>query len=103
MTKTVPITTFRQNLPTIVNNTKNKMDEYIITVNGVPTAILMSVAEYESWQETNEIRSDPELVKAIREGEKDIAEGRVYDWEDVKRELLSDVQASSIRKSKKRT
>ena len=74
MTKTVPITTFRQNLPKIVENADKKMDEYIITVNGVPKAILMSVAEFESWQETNEILSDPELMKSIRQGEKDIAE-----------------------------
>ncbi|MBI4092073.1 MAG: type II toxin-antitoxin system Phd/YefM family antitoxin [Candidatus Levybacteria bacterium] len=87
MTKTVPITTFRQNLPKIVDNADKKMDEYIITVNGVPKAILMSVAEFESWQETNEILSDPELMKSIRQGEKDIAEGRVHDWEDVKKEL----------------
>lgn len=101
MTRTLPITTIRQNLPKLVKNASKKMDSYIITVNGVPAAILMSVVEYESWQETNEILSDPKLLKDIREGEKDIREGRVYDWEDVKRELLLDVQTSSNRQGAK--
>ena len=51
----------------------------------------MSAQEYESWKETNEILNDPGLMKAIREGEKDIKKGRVYDWEDVKKELKLNV------------
>lgn len=101
MIRTLPITKARQQFPTLVERANKRWDEYIITVNGVPSAVLMSIAEYESWQETNEILSDPKLMKDIREGEKDIAEGRVYDWEDVKKELLADVQASNIRKSQR--
>lgn len=87
MTKTVPITTLRQNLPKIVENADKRMDEYIITVNGVPKAILMSVAEFESWKETNEILSDPELMKSIRQGEKEIREGKTIPWKQAKKEL----------------
>lgn len=91
MTKTLPITKARKELPTLVDNANKKLDEYIITVNGSPAAVLISAAEYESWKETNEILSDPILVKAIVEGEKDIKKGRVYDWEEVKKELQIDV------------
>ena len=87
MTKTLPITQARDELPTLVRNAGKKFDEYIITVNGVPAAILMSIAEYESWKETMEIKSDPGLMRAIRQGEKEIREGKGQDWEDVKREL----------------
>lgn len=91
MIKTLPITEARNKLPTLVDNAKKKLNEYVITVNGSPEAILMSIKEYESWKETMEILSDPELMEAIREGEKDIKEGRVYNWEDVKKELGWDV------------
>lgn len=87
MIKTVTISEARQNLPTLVNRAKKVMEEYIITVNGKPQAIIMSVDEFESWKETLEIMSDKKLMKAIRQGEKDVKEGRVYDWEDVKKEL----------------
>ncbi len=91
MTKTLPITEARQKLPFLVNRASKMLDEYVITVNGKPAAVIMSVDEYDSWKETNEILSDKQLMKAIRQGEKDIAEGRVYNWEDVKKELKIDV------------
>ncbi len=91
MTKTLPITEARQNLTTLVDRAKRLMDEYIITVNGKPAAMIISTDEYESLKETNEILSNPALMKAIKEGEEDVKKGRVYDWEDVKKELKIDV------------
>lgn len=97
MIQTLPITKARENLTDLVDKASRKLDEYIITVNGTPRAVLISAAEYESWKETNEIMADPGLMKAIKQGEKDIKAGRVYDWEDVKRDLglapKKDVQA----------
>lgn len=87
MTKTLPITKAREELTTLVDNAKKKLAEYIITVKGVPAAVLISATEYESWKETIEILSDTQLMKAIKEGEDDIKKGRVYDWEEVKKEL----------------
>ena len=87
MTKTLPITKAREELTSLVDNAKKKRDEYIITVNGSPAAVLISSDEYESWKETDEISSDPSLVKAIKEGEAEIASGKGLPWEDVKKEL----------------
>ncbi len=47
----------------------------------------MSAAEYDSWKETIEILSDPKLMKSIKQGEKEIDEGKGIPWEDVKKEL----------------
>lgn len=91
MTKTLPISEARQNLPTLVDKANKLMDQYVITVNGKPAARLISNDEYESLIETNEILSDPGLMKAIKEGEEDIKNGRVYSWEEVKKELNLDV------------
>lgn len=93
MTKTLPITEARANLTTLVNRAKKMLDEYVITVNGKPAAVIMSAAEYESWKETNEILADKALMKAIKEGEEDVKAGRVRDWEDVKKELGIDVHS----------
>lgn len=107
MTDTLSITKAREDLPTLVENVKNKLSQYIITVNGSPAAVLISAAEYESWMETNEILSDPTLVKAIKRGEQDVAKGDVYDWEDVKKELkiplVHDIPNKTYRSGKKRT
>ena len=72
MTHTLPITKAREDLTKIVENARKKLDEYVITVNGSPAAVIISAEEYESWKETNEIMSDPKLVKAIKQGEKEI-------------------------------
>ncbi len=90
MIKTLPITKAREELTKLVENAQKRLDEYIITVNGSPAAVLMSAAEYESWKETTEIMSDPELMKAIKEGEEEIAAGKDIPWGVVKKELCLD-------------
>jgi len=105
VTHTLPITKAREELTSLVENASKKLDEYVITVNGTPAAVIISAAEYDSWKETLEIMSDPTLMAAIREGEEDEKAGRLYDWEDVKKELGlegKDVPTKTHRKSKKR-
>ena len=87
MTITIPITQAREELTSLVDNVKRKLDEYVITVNGTPAAVVISSEEYESWKETNEILSDLELTKAIKKGEKDVDKGRIYSLEQLRKEL----------------
>lgn len=106
MIKTLPITKAREELTTLVDKASKLLNEYIITVNGSPAAVIMSAVEYESWKETVGILADPQFMKAIKQGEKDLAEGRVYEWEDVKKELglkSTNVPDKTHRSSKKRT
>lgn len=91
MSKTLPITKARESLTTLVDRASRLLEEYIITVKGKPEAVLMSHEEFESWRETIDILSDPELVKSIRKGEKDLKEGRYTSLEELKRELKMDV------------
>lgn len=87
MIKTLPITEARQKLPQLVSRAKKVMDEYIITVKGRPAAMLMSIDQYEAWKETKEILADRKLMKDIRQGEKEIKEGKGIPWEKVKKDL----------------
>lgn len=102
MIQTLPITKAREDLTSLVENAKLRLDEYIITVNGTPAAVLMSAAEYDSLKETNEILDNPQLMKSIKEGEKDIRMNRVHNWEEVKKELKIDVHNKTYRKGQKR-
>ena len=87
MTHTLPITKARENLTTLVENANKKLDEYVITVNGSPAAVLISAAEYESWKETNDIMSDRKLLKAIKQGEREISQGKFVTFEELKKNL----------------
>ncbi len=102
MIHTLPITKAREDLTSLVENAKMRLDEYIITVNGYPAAVLMSAAEYDSLKETNEILDNHQLMAAIKEGEEDIRMKRVHDWEEVKKELKLDVQSKTYRTGQKR-
>ena len=87
MTKTLPITKAREQLTNLVEKADKQLQEYVITVNGVPAAALISAAEYESWKETLDILSDSGLIRAIKEGEEDIKKGKFITFEQLKKEL----------------
>ena len=87
MTIILPITRAREELTSLVDNASKRLAEYVITVNGSPAAVLMSVAEFESWKETVDILSDRELVKAIKAGERDFREGKYVTFEQLKKDL----------------
>ena len=91
MTKTLPISKARDELAELVEKAASRLDEYVITVNGVPKAVLMSAREFDSWKETEEILADKELMESIKRAKNDVKRGRVYDWEEVKKELNLDV------------
>ncbi len=91
MTHTLPITKAREELTSLVENAKRRLEEYVITVNGTPAAVIISASEYESLKETNEILADKKLMKAIKEGEEDIKKGRYITLDQLKKELKLDV------------
>ena len=51
------------------------------------SAVLMSVDEWEAWEETIDILSDPEAIEVLRESEEDVKAGRLVDLDEVKRDL----------------
>ena len=69
MLNILPVTKARKNLTSLVKSAKKTLQEYVITVNGSPSAVLMSHEEFESWKETVEIMSDPSLLSAIKKTE----------------------------------
>jgi antitoxin YefM len=88
MTKTIPVSEARQTLPLLVGRMRKVMDRVIITRKGKPAAVLMGVEEYESWIETLELVSKPEVVAGLRKGLADVKAGRTKSFEKVFGETL---------------
>lgn len=84
---TVSATTARANLYDLIDEVALLGKRVGITKKGETKAILMSAEEFDSWNETNEILADKKLMRIIRQSEKELAEGKGEDWEDVKKEL----------------
>lgn len=55
-------------LSELVDKVQSMDEEFIITKNGRPSAVLVSPDEFESWKETIKIKSDPDLMKEIKKG-----------------------------------
>ena len=51
---------------------------------------IMEKIKYEisRWKATIEVLLDREAIEQIRRSEKDVKDGKVHKWEDVKKELL---------------
>lgn len=56
---------------------------FFLTERGRAKAVLMSADEFDSWRETMEIMSDPELMKDIKEAEEDYKKGNYVTLEEV--------------------
>ena len=73
----LPISEARAKLSQLVDDVDGRFERVQITKSGKPKAVLVSQEEIDGWLETIDILSDPETMKAIREGEADIKAGRV--------------------------
>ena len=86
-TITLSITEVRNNLLDLVRSAKNALERVIITKNGKPEAVLLSIDEYEGWLETNEITKDSALMADIAKAKADIKAGRLYSYAEISQSL----------------
>lgn len=64
--KIVPVTQLKLKILKVISMAQKAGQEYIVTKNGHPAAVIMSYDEWESWKETLEILSDPKALARIR-------------------------------------
>jgi antitoxin YefM len=66
--KTLSLSEAKMKLSELVDAVYSKDEEILITKNGRPAAVLVSLEEFESWKETMEIVSLPDLMAEIKCG-----------------------------------
>lgn len=68
----------------IVKSVIKRDDEFIITKNGKPAAVLIPASAYEGWKETQEIMADKDFYREIRRGIASLKKGgKRYSFEEV--------------------
>lgn len=87
MTTTLPATKARKQFFKLIKAADQPGTTITITVEGEPKVVMMSVEEFEGWQETLEILSDRKLTKNIKEALADLKKGKTYSLEEVKKKL----------------
>jgi antitoxin YefM len=85
--ETIPITEAKARIAELADRVAREHDHFTITRNGRADVMLISVAEYESMQETLDILSDQETLADLRQSREDFAEGETYSLEQVRAEL----------------
>jgi len=87
MLKDIPITAARHELTSLPERLAKAPGAVAVTRRGKPVLAIMPWDLYESLVETLDIMGDAELMASLRQGIKDIEEGRTYSMEEVKRDL----------------
>jgi antitoxin YefM len=71
----VPLAEVKNRLSEVVDRLEREHGRVVITKHGRPAAVMLSLEDLESLEETLATLSDPELVAAIREADAEIAAG----------------------------
>ena len=83
----LPANQARTNFYRILKEAGENMRQFTITHRGLPPVIMMSVQEFEEWQETFKIMSDKKLVRNIKQARKELKAGKGIPWEKVRKPL----------------
>lgn len=83
----IPITEAKARIAELADRVAREHDHFTITRNGRADVMLISVAEYESMQETLEILSDSDTLADLRQSRQDFDSGDTFDLDQVKAEL----------------
>lgn len=80
----IAISDLRSNLPRIIDEVSTHMKRVIVSVSGKPKAVVLSLEELESLEETAYILSIPGAYEKIKQGEKEAKKGKGILLEDLK-------------------
>ena len=87
MSKVIALSEAKARLSEIMKEVSETRDVVTITKGGSAAGVLLSTEEYESLTETLEILSDPQLMAALKQAEKEAGKGKLLTHEEIWSEL----------------
>ena len=84
---TISASKARNNLYKILDEVKNGLKSYTITLRGEAQAVVINPEELESWEETLDILSDNKLVAQILKSQEEIKSGDYISEDDLIKKL----------------
>jgi antitoxin YefM len=92
---TIPLADAKARLSAVLDEVRDTHERVVITRNGRPEAVIMSVADLEALEETLDLLSTPGAVEQIRQAEADIAAGDAVDADELRRLLAVRIERES--------
>ncbi len=77
----------KKRLLELIRESDESFERYLITRNGEPKAVLMSVDDYDGWLETLEILSNKSTVVEIKKARKELDKGKGIPFEKILEKL----------------
>ena len=85
--KTISASKARDNLYKILDEVKNGLKSYTITLRGEAQAVVINPEELEAWEETLDILSDNKLIAQILKSQEEIKMGKYLNEDGMIKEL----------------
>jgi antitoxin YefM len=85
--ETIPITEAKARIAELADRVAREHDHFTITRNGRADVMLISVAEYESMQETLDLLADEDALADLRQSREDFAVGDTFTIDEVRADL----------------
>ena len=82
---TIPLADAKARLSAVLDEVRNTHERVVITRNGRPEAVIMSVSDLEALEETLDLLSTPGVLDEIRAAEEEIARGEATGADELRR------------------
>jgi antitoxin YefM len=92
---TIPLADAKARLSAVLDEVRDTHDRVVITRNGRPEAVIMSVSDLEALEETLDLLSTPGALEEIRAAEAEIARGEAIGAEELRRLMEQRAEAES--------
>jgi prevent-host-death family protein len=87
MMKSLTASEAKKRLLELIRDSDETFERYLITRNGEPKAVLMSVDDYEGWIETLELMNSKEAITEIRKARRELDAGKGIPFEKILEKL----------------
>lgn len=82
---TIPLADVKARLSAVLDDVRDTHERVVITRNGRPEAVILSVSDLEALEETLDLLSTPGALEEIRAAEAEIARGETTGAEELRR------------------
>ena len=83
----IPLADAKARLSAVLDEVRDTHDRVVITRNGRPEVVIMSVSDLEALEETLDLLSTPGALDDIRAAEAEIAGGEAIDADELQRQM----------------
>ena len=90
---TIPLADAKARLSAVLDEVRDTHERVVITRNGRPEAVIMSVSDLEALEETLDVLSTPGALAEIRAAEAEIARGEAVGADELRRLLEQRMRA----------